>query len=158
MAASKKAGRPAVETALQNNALLKFFEDKEPEFDAPRPYTCEIHGGREFYFLHPSMAIDKAAHGGNTFKGGTEQTVAKYWMLACDAQGNRFCKSMPEIKAAVEKSMIQRSFRDHCLNAMDDMGELGKKDPADNPDGIPGDEAGTLENEKKESSSTAVDA
>jgi len=147
----------------RENDLLNFFVEKEPDFVAPRDYPCPIFN-KTFYFLHASMAIDKYAHNQKVFKGAFTQTRAKYWSLACDAKGRRFCPEPQDVFKAVNDTALSRSFRNHCIDAMKAMGEVGD-DPdsgkqEDNPfgdtTGEPNDSAtvdaeieGTLDNEKK---------
>ena len=146
----------------ETNALLDFFEEKEADFVAPREYECPDFD-RTFYFLHASLSVDTAANNKAHFKDFNQQLAANYWSVACDADGNRFCKNHNMLKQSVKSSMKKRGFRKHCVKALTFLGEIGGTPNTENvelEDGIDGDVVdaeieGTVEHGKKQSSNPA---
>lgn len=145
---------------VKANPLLAYFVEKESNFEGPRTHECTIFEDT-FYFLHSSMNVDKVTNNEKDFKTDEEKVTAKYWALACDENGQRFCHTKEQLIDAVKASMGKRGFRDHCTKALIAMNELG--DPAlgnenlfgdDDSNVVDSDIDGTYDNEKKDSSST----
>jgi len=155
--------RRSKEDNLAANPLFDYFESREEDFEDVRKFECEQYD-KEFYFLRPSIKMWQVCHSKKDFQTDEQVLVAKYWALACDINGNRYCApNLEQLKGYVKKSMAQRGFTNHCTKAMIAMNVI---DPPPGDSNIFGDDAdvvdadveGTFENEKKPSSSTAPDA